>query len=369
MSRILFISNTSWYLFNHRLNLMQSLEKAGYEVTFLAPYDSYTTKIPFHHHHLKINSQSVNPFKELILIYMIFRSIRKIKPDLVINFTIKPNIYGALVARIMSIPFINNVTGLGDSFIKRNLVMKILLLLFRITMPYARMIFFQNRDDLDLFFTHKLISKNRYDLLPGSGIDLEKFLPRDREMKNGFIFLLYGRLLRKKGIVEYVEAARKIKSKYPEVQFNILGFLDVDNPSAISRTEMQAWHQEGVVKYLGSTDDVRDFIAESDCIVFPSYYREGVPRVLLEAASMAKPVITSDSTGCREAVDDGSTGFLSIPRNVPDLVNKMEKMINLKPAQRRLMGKKAREKMLHEFNEKIVIQKYTNYLQMLLKNQ
>ena len=243
---------------------------------------------------------------------------------------------------------------------------KIAKWLYKYSQSKASKIFFQNSDDFEMFICEKLVDKQKCDILPGSGVDTEKFKPLNLEKKdNIFRFLLVARMLWDKGIGEYVEAAKIVKQKYSDVEFQLLGFLDVANKTAISKKQMQKWVDSGIVNYLGVSDNVKEQIAQSDCIVLPSFYREGTPRVLLESASMAKPIITTDSVGCRNVVDDGINGFLCKVKNSQDLANKMEMMINLSEDERRVMGKAGREKMIKEFDEKIVIEKYLNAIRRL----
>jgi len=219
-------------------------------------------------------------------------------------------------------------------------------------------VFFQNEEDRAEFVRADLVEEVKTQRVPGSGVDVDRFQPRSREADgNGFAFLLVARLLWDKGVGEFVEAARLIQAEYPTVQFRLLGFLDVKNPSAVSRTQVENWNNEGVVKYLGAVDDVRGIYAEADCMVLPSY-REGVPRILLEAASMGLPIITTDAVGCRDAVEDGVTGFLCRPKDSMDLADKMRRMLLLPPGQRRRMGEAGRKKMIREFDEGIVIARY-----------
>jgi len=221
------------------------------------------------------------------------------------------------------------------------------------------MVFFQNEDDRRFFVESGLVRSEMADRLPGSGVDLVRFsfTPFKPSSRKRMRFLLVARMLWEKGVGEYVEAARLVRQRHPHAEFCLLGFLDVKNPTAISRSQMDEWIAEGVVTYLGAADDVRPHIVEGDCMVLPSY-REGVPRTLLEAAAMGRPIITTDAVGCREVVDDRINGFLCKPRDVGDLAAKLEQMIRLSPADRSEMGRRGREKMEREFDEKIVISKY-----------
>ncbi len=202
------------------------------------------------------------------------------------------------------------------------------------------------------------------DLLPGSGVDVHRFTPAANAIpRTTFVFLLVARMLKDKGVVEFVTATRFLKKQYPHIECQLLVFLDAKNPSAVSSEEMQAWVDEGIVNYLGVSDSVVDFLRQADCVVLPSYYREGVPRSLLEAASVGKPIITTDAVGCREVVDDGINGFLCEPRNADDLKAKMEKMLLLTEAERLQMGLNGRDKVLKQFDEQIVINRYVSAIE------
>jgi glycosyltransferase involved in cell wall biosynthesis len=217
---------------------------------------------------------------------------------------------------------------------------------------------------MHLFINKKIIKKTYAERLPGSGIDHHKFAPYAIMKTNTqFTFLLSARMIWDKGIGVYVEAARILKNKYNNIEFQLLGFMDVKNPAAISREKMRQWVDAGTVNYLGETDNVIDYILKADCIVLPSY-REGVPRSLLEAASLAKPIITTDCSGCRDVVDDGINGYLCKPNDALDLAEKMERMINLSDKERSIMGLRGREKMIHEFDEKVVIQRYLDIVSL-----
>ncbi|MDD5273368.1 MAG: glycosyltransferase family 4 protein [Methylovulum sp.] len=367
--KIVLISNTSWYLFNFRLNLMLHLQSLGYEIIAVAPPDDYSSRfvpLGIHFIAMPMDNKGTDPIKDSLLIFRFVRLFLKLKPDCVLSYTPKCNIYASLAAGFLNIPIINNVSGLGTAFIKENLVTKIVTWLYTISLRKSTKIFFQNKDDLMLFIDKGLVKAKLTDLLPGSGVDVCYFTPAPQVINNGtFVFLLVARMLKDKGIVEFVDATRLLKNQYPHIECQLLGFLDAKNPSVISLQEMQAWMDEGVVNYLGVSDTVIDFLRQADCVILPSYYREGVPRSLLEAASVAKPIITTNAVGCREVVDDGVNGFLCEPRNVDDLKAKMEQMLLLPEAERIQMGLNGREKMLRQFDEQIVIDRYVEVIRQL----
>ncbi len=367
--KIIICLNTSWNIFNFRLNLARSLKKAGYDVILVAPYDKYseTLKQEFEYHNIFMNNKGTNPKEDIKTLIEFYKLYKAIKPDIVLNYTIKPNIYGNIACSLLSIKTINNISGLGTVFIKESLITKIVKSLYKYSLGKSSKVFFQNNDDKQLFIMNKLVQQNKCDLLPGSGIDTNKFSPLEyKKSDNIFRFLLIARMLWDKGIAEYVQAAKIIKQKYPAVEFQLLGSLDAINTTAISKEQIESWIENRLVTYLGVTDDVKEYIKKADCIVLPSY-REGTPRTLLESASMAKPLISTDVPGCRDVVDDWINGFLCEIKNAEDLANKMEKMINLNLEERIAMGKAGREKMIKEFDESIVISKYLENIKELIK--
>ncbi|MDW8462863.1 MAG: glycosyltransferase family 4 protein [Geminocystis sp.] len=369
--RIAMVSNSSWSLFNFRFNLAQHLKKNKHEVVLIAPRDSYSKILEreFEYHDICLRPRSTEPIQEIKTLLSFYKLYEEIRPDLTLHFTIKPNIYGGIVCRILGLKYINNISGLGTVFAKEDLVTKLVKLLYKYSLANAEKIFFQNREDYEVFVTGKLVDKNKCEILPGSGVDTNKFTPVKKDKNTGNTkFLLASRLLWEKGVREYVEAARIIKSKHPHVKFYLLGFLGADNPTAIPKKQIDEWVKEGVVEYMGVSDKIWEEIAKVDCVVLPSYYREGIPRVLLEAASMAKPIITTDNVGCREVVDHGINGYLCQIKNPKDLADKMEKIINLSPKERVKMGQAGREKVVREFDESIIIRKYLEAIRQLERN-
>ncbi|MCL2704805.1 MAG: glycosyltransferase family 4 protein [Spirochaetaceae bacterium] len=367
--KILITANTSWYIFNFRSNLITALINQGHIVETLAPVDSYTERLVkvgvAQHHFLKMDKSGTNPIKELFVLFRFFRILLKSKPDIIFSYTPKVNIYVSLIARFLQIPVAVNVSGLGIGFSSNGFLKKITVLLYHLSIKKAFKVFFQNSDDQAFFIEQGLVKAKNSELIPGSGVDLIKF-NCDRAStckKEKTVFLLVARLIWGKGIKEYVEAARIIKSKYPHTEFQIAGFIDYENPSAVPESELNQWIAEGIIKYLGSTDDIKSFYLDADCAVLPSFYREGIPRTLLEAAAMSLPVITTDNVGCRNTVDHGKTGFLCMVKDAADLAKKMESFLNMSYEQQVEMGKAGRKKMQQEFDEKIVISKYLALLE------
>jgi len=370
---IAIVINTSWNIFNFRLGLLKALQEDGYRIVAIAPKDEYSEKLEalgFEYHNIDINNKGTNPLEDAKLVLAFYKLYKKIAPDVILQYTIKPNIYGSMAAGMLGVPVISNISGLGTVFLNDSLSSKIARLLYKIALKVPKKVFYQNTHDRELFIRSNLVKEGKTDLLPGSGIDTEKFKPVDIEHKRKDIvqFLFIARLVKDKGLVEYVEAARRITNAlgvHRKTEFCILGSFYPGNPTAITEDEMQVWENEGSVKYLGTSDDVKSVITEADCIVLPSY-REGLSRVLLEAASMAKPIITTNVPGCREVVDDGVNGYLCEVKDADSLAEQMEKMILLSDEERREMGRKGRKKVMNEFDEKIVIGKYQDAITSIL---
>ncbi len=364
--RIAVISNTAWYLHNFRTNLMSSLKLEGHDVIAVSPKDEFAMTIEksgIKHVEWCLSGSSVNPITEIRAIWQLFKLLQREKIDIVLTYTPKGNIYGSIASQMAGAGVINNISGLGRAFVKDSVVTSIVKFLYRIAFRTSRKVFFQNEDDLQLFVKLRIVRKSKVERIPGSGVDLNRFVPRkEGALESNVVFLLVARMLWDKGIGEFIDAARRIKKIYPNTTFRLLGFLNADNPSSISQEQVSAWVEEGVVEYLGSTGDVAPIIAQSSCVVLPSYYREGVPRSLLEAASMAIPIITTDFPGCRDAVDQGISGILCRPKDVDDLVEKMLLFVSLSKEQQREMGKSGRRKMEKEFDEQIVIYRYLSVL-------
>jgi glycosyltransferase involved in cell wall biosynthesis len=366
MKTIAIVLNTSWNVFNFRLGLLKALQEEGYKIVIIAPKDEYSRKfekLGFEYHNVDINNKGTKPLEDAKLAIAFYRLYRDIAPDVLLQYTIKPNIYGSIAAGVLGIPIISNISGLGTVFLNDSLSSKIARLLYRLALKVPKKIFFQNVHDRKLFVNSGLVSENKADLLPGSGIDTEKFKPVKTKVEEGgsVRFLFIARLIRDKGIMEYVEAAKKIQiltiNKKLSAEFYILGAYYPGNPTAITEDVMQKWEDDRVVKYLGTSDDVKSVISKYDCVVLPSY-REGLSRVLLEAASLAKPIITTSVPGCKDVVDDGVNGYLCEVKDSGSLSDKMKRMILLTSEQRKEMGEKGREKVIVEFDEKLVISKY-----------
>lgn len=367
---IAIVVNTSWNIYNFRLGLIKAFLKEGHSVTAIAPYDAYADRLKHagcQYEAVALDNKGANPLKDLLFTKELYQIYRRIKPDIVLQYTIKPNVYGTLAARLLAIPVVNNVSGLGTVFLRENIASKVAHWLYRLSFRFPKKVFFQNEDDRQLFLKRKLVKSHLTDVLPGSGVDLNAFHPSPFKRNDTFTFLVIARLIYDKGIVEYVEAIRSLKQQNVQANFQLLGFKDI-SPLGIPEELLQSWIDEGLIDYLGTTHDVRPFIHDADCIVLASY-REGTPRTLLEAISMAKPVLATDVPGCRETIEDGKNGLLCEVKNSVDLAEKLKTMIYLQDTELENMGKKSREIAETKFNEAIIIQRYLQVLQEVKKNQ
>lgn len=360
--RIAVVSNTAWYLFNFRLNLIHALSAAGHTIIAVAPPDAYADRIRaagIAFEQVPISGGGTNPLQELHSVMRLRALFKRERVDLVLSYTPKGNLYSALACMVLGVPFLPNVSGLGRAFIRRSPVTWVAQALYRLTFRRAQRVFFQNPDDMAVFVGAGLVRPEHAERLPGSGVDLVRFTSAVLPVNpaDAPAFLLVARMLWDKGVGEYVTAAREVRRAYPRATFRLLGFMASDNPSAISWEQVNSWVLEGVVTYLGPTDDVRPYFADADCVVLPSY-REGVPRVLLEAAAMARPVITTDAPGCREALIDGETGYLCRTADAQDLQAKILRFVALSPADRLEMGRQGRAFVERNFDEHAVLDRY-----------
>jgi glycosyltransferase involved in cell wall biosynthesis len=360
--------NASWNIVNFRAGLIGALQRHGFRIVALAPPDSYShrfAELGVDYVPIAMDKKGVSPARDLLLLWRYYRALRRIRPAMFLGYTAKPNVYGSIAAQALGIPVINNVSGLGTAFIRPGLLTRIVSALYRFAFRRSATVFFQNEEDLDLFLGTALVAPGKAKLLPGSGIDITRFTPSAARGAGPFTFLLIARLLWDKGVGEYVEAARIVRREVPDARFQLLGFLDVENRTAVARKEVEGWVDEGLIDYLGVSDDVRLQIAAADCIVLPSY-REGLPRTLLEAAAMAKPLIATDVPGCRQVVRHGVNGYLCVVRDASSLAEAMLAMIRAPQASRLAMGAAARDMAEREYDEKIVARLYVEAIEAAL---
>jgi glycosyltransferase involved in cell wall biosynthesis len=363
--RVALVCNTAWAIYTYRRGLLRMLIERGAQVSIIAPRDrTFEPLIEMGCRcvELPVASKSTNPLDDLKTLASLYREYRATRPHIVFHYTIKPNIYGSIAAWLARVPSIAVTTGLGYVFIQKSRTAQVAKRLYRFAFRFPREIWFLNRDDQAAFLDQNLLAHpERGRLLHGEGVDLDEYafapLPRTDAPAEGFFFILIGRLLWDKGVAEYVDAARRLRARYPHAHFQLLGPVGVDNPSAITRADVDAWEREDVIEYLGEAHDVRPLIAQADCVVLPSY-REGVPRTLMEASAMGRPIVATDVPGCREVVEHGVTGLLCEARNTDSLERELERMLLSSLEARARMGASGREKVAVEFDEKVVVERY-----------
>lgn len=358
--KIIIVTNTSWNIYNFRLPLVRHLKAMGHTVHAAAPNDEYSQLLAEEIeklHYISLNRKGTNPFED----YKLYRDLKKLykqtQPDLIIHYTIKPNIYGTLAAKACKIPCINNVTGLGTVFLHNNISNTIAKKLYAYSFQFAEKVIFQNNDDLELFVKEKLCAAETATVIPGSGVDVNHFIQNKTEPKSTFTFAFVGRLLFDKGVVELIEAIRLLKKESINFNFLIAGKVETEAKLGVNEDTISQWEKEGLVDYRGIVKDIKSFLGEVDCVVLPSY-REGNPRALLEAASMSLPMVATNVTGCKEVVVNGENGYLCEVKNSDSLALALKKIVSLPLNEYLSFGKMGRERVVNHFSEEIIIKKY-----------
>ncbi len=362
--KIALVANSTWNVYNFRLNLIKALVRKGMQVIVIAPVDEYIhylnkvqgiRHIPLRH----LSRDSTSPLQDLKLLIELFNIYRRIRPELILHYTIKPNIYGNLVALALRIRSICVVTGLGYSFLKEGWIKRLTLWQYRFSFRFADAVVFHNPDDQNLFVNNKIVKPAKASTILGSGVDTRYFKPQRRQTasRGKTIFTFIGRLLYDKGIEEFVSAARIVKTNFPDAEFWVIGEMDAHNPSYVPKPKLVRWIEEKHIRYFGTTQEILPFISASSCIVLPSY-REGLSKVLIEAAAAGKPIITTDIPGCRQVVESGRNGLLVPVKNPVALSLAMEFFCQLPEKEREAMGKHSRFLALKHFDEKVIIDKY-----------
>lgn len=358
IKNIAIVSNTSWYIYNFRKGLLQKLIGAGYTVFAIAPKDKFVeeitnlgcTFIELKH----IHNKSKNPFQDILLTLELRKILKVTKLDFCFFFTPKINIYGSIAAKFTKTKTVATINGLGFVFSdgQPGWLKFTVKKLYTIAFKNLKAVIFQNTDDKQYFLDFKIVdSSQQIIVVRGSGANLIEF-DQKKSFNSGsnLVFLLSARLIKEKGLFEYFEAAKQLKQRHPNVTFAVLG-LKADNPSAVPVSVIDALHQQKIIKYWGGTDNMSAMLNNVDVMVLPSYYREGVPKILIEALAKGLPVITTDNIGCRETVEDGKNGFLIEVKNAIALEAAMEKMILMKTEQLAKLGENSRNKAEREFDE------------------
>ena len=354
MSKILILANYDVGLYKFRRELIEELLKK-HQVYISLPKGEYTTeleKMGCFFIETEVDRRGTNPIRDFGLIKAYKKIMEIMSPDIVLSYTIKPNVYGGFVTQLLDIPFIPNVTGFGSAVENGGLLKQISLVLYKLGLRKAKTVFFQNESNLQLAKNYKLIKEN-YKLIPGSGVNLEHFSLLEYPPEDTIEFVFISRIMKEKGIDQYLEAAEYITKKYPNTKFHVCGFCEDEYEEILAD-----YQNNGIIEYHGMLDDVREILKNTHCTVHPTYYPEGLSNVLLESAASGRPIISTDRSGTRETIDNGVNGFLIKERNTEDLIEKIEKFITLSFKEKYKMGIRGREKVEYEFNRNIVIEKY-----------
>lgn len=363
MKKVLVVANTTWNIYNFRLGILRKLVREGTEVVVVAPVDTYihylhqlpaVRHVPLRH----LTPQGKGLFKSLLLIWELFRIYRSEQPDTILHFTIKPNIFGSIAAKWAGIRSIPTVTGLGYTFLHGHWLNKITVQLYRYAFSNLDGVVFHNRDDRELFDQLGIFPKTKSSVVNGSGVNTNYFRPLPKPQSEApFTFLFIGRLLYDKGIQEFVEAAAYLREWGISVSCQVVGDLGSANPDAVPKSRFLHWIKQGYIEYCGAAEDVRPFLKSCDVLVLPSY-REGMPRAILEALAMGKPIITTDVAGCREAICD-KTGMLVPVKNSQALAEAMAYLLSKDPEAVQEMSRAARHRALSRFDERLIVETYT----------
>ena len=369
--RVGIIANTSWNILNFRLGLIKALKDNGYQIFIMAPKDEHSANLEqlgYEIHYVnKLSRKGTNPLVDILLIIELARLYKKLNLNFVLQYTIKPNIYGSIASFFSGVYAISTVTGLGYVFLSNGISSKIAKMLYRISLRFSHVVFFQNSDDKELFEINRLVPVSKSRLVNGSGIDTEYYYPaycqeiNTENKKESTTFLMISRLLQDKGVYEFITASKNIRQKYPQTEFIILGDYDEGNPTSINQDDIQLWKNEKIIQLQGFKKNTRDFICQSDVVVLPSY-REGIPRVILEAFAMGKPSITTDAPGCKHVVDHNENGLICKVRDEKSLYDAMETFILLSGTEKIKMGINARKKAEEVYSIGQIVKTYLSVL-------
>ena len=357
MKKVLFLVNHEVVIYNFRREIVERLITDGYEVHICCPYGELLDKlveIGAIIHDIQIARHGFNPVKEHILYKNYKKLIQDIKPDICLGFTIKPNLYGAILSNKYGVPFVANITGLGTAVENPGFKQWILIKIYKYAFKNVQRIFFQNEENKEFFDAHGL-SYGKGMIIPGSGVNLVRFPYREYPSDEVIRFAFISRIMKEKGIEQYLDAAEALKAKYQNVEFHVCGFCEPEYDGRLKEE-----NSKGIVTYHGMIHDVASFMKDMNCIVHPTYYPEGMSNVLLEACATGRPIITTDRSGCREIVDDGINGYKIPCKNSEKLIEAMDKFINLSYEQKKNMGIEARHKVEKEFDRQIVVERYVD---------
>ena len=356
MKKVLFLVNRDFVLYNFRIELVERLLQEKNEVYICLPYGEKVdemVKMGCKFIPIEIDKRGTNPVKDFKLIRDYRRIFREVKPDVILMYTTKVCIYGGIVAGRMGIPYLENISGLGTAVENKSPIQGLMLQLYKAAVKKASCVFFQNNNNLEFFNNHKIKCK-KYKVIPGSGVNLERWYPMEYPSEeNGIHFLFIARVIKEKGIEQYLQCAKYIRKKYPNTVFHVLGPCDGDYKDILGK-----YQENGIIEYHGMIQDTREYLKFAHCTIHPSFYPEGISNVLLESAACCRPVITTDRSGCKDTVDDGLSGFICKQQDTKSLIDCVERFLALSNDERKTMGVKGREKVKREFDRQTVINAY-----------
>jgi glycosyltransferase involved in cell wall biosynthesis len=371
--KITLSANSSWYLFNFRRSTIKYLVKKKFEIYCLIPDQDYSYQLKMlgcNCIHIPIQRSGMNPIIDLYTSFKFYKAYKLINPAAAFHFTVKNNIFGTFGAWFAGIPSVNNFSGLGTVFIKKSFVSTLVKFLYKLSQPLAYKVFCQNFDDYALLQSNGLVPKDKLNVLPGSGVDIERFSPKklNNTQNDSLIFLYAGRFLGDKGLNELIMAANNIHIKNPKFKLWLSGALDLENNSSISKNTIEEWKKIDFISIMEMTDQIEKVLSKVNCVVLPSY-REGMPKILLEASAMGLPIITTDVPGCREIINNNVNGFICQPKNVSSLQIAMEKVISLDRVQLQALGRNGRNIIEKHFDEKVVIKSAHDVIKEIIHYQ
>lgn len=370
--KIVIVDNSTWNIYNFRLSLIKKLKAEGYLVVVVAPVDKYihylndsyfTKHIPLRH----LFPQTRNVFKDFLFTWELYRIFKRERPDLVLNYTIKPNIFGSLAARMARVSAIATITGLGYTFLHQGGWNQLVPWLYRLAFQKVKKVVFYNSDDRNEFVDFQITSKEKSTIIPGSGVNTNHYRPlfKRGHDRDKFVFLFIGRLLYDKGLQEFVDAARRLKRISPFSEFWVIGELNSKYPNAVPEEKLLEWISAKQIRYFGEAQDVRKYIKQANVVVLPSY-REGVPRSILEAMAMCKPIITADTAGCRETVQEGKNGKIVPVKDSEALAGAMLELFHAGEEELEKMGYYSRQKVLTTFDDKRISEQFFQMINQTL---
>lgn len=361
--KVLFLANHFITLYNFRRELIEKLIEEGHDVFISLPKNEdngFFSDMGCEIINTPIDRRGINPIKDIILIIRYIKIIKKVNPDIIFSYTIKPNIYGSIASNLMKIRQVCNITGTGGTFLKNNVLSKIAKLLYRYSLKRSYKVFFQNQGDKDFFVANKMIDDN-YDMLPGSGVNIKQYEVSELPLDDVVNFIFIGRIMEIKGVNQYLECAKTVKKEYPNTNFFIAGFIEEIKYEEI----IQDYHNKGIINYIGFQKDIKSWIEKCHCTILPSHGGEGVPNVLLESAAMGRICLASNINGSKDVIEEGNTGFVFETKSATDLTVKVKKILKMDYEAKKRMGVKAREKIEREFDRKNVINAYINEIKKI----